>query len=207
MNSARKFRIGPLQQTPSKGKEMPPAGGIRWRGWVVVLAALCVLGAPSHAYSADPGFNFDDFTKNKPFTLNTLPTTPYGPPWADIVLSKKNFLQCKGASIALCYYSGPETPIADGAAPTPCDLRDGEAIADCTCYKIPEGPPYYVDINAILNLDVYLDTVKKCGNDGSGCQPTGSEEAPVCKDINNADLDSRCGLISTFSHALEILTP
>jgi hypothetical protein len=64
--------------------------------------------------------------------------------------------------------------------------------------------PYYVDINAILNLDVYLDTVKKCGNDGSGCQPTGSEEAPVCKEINKGTLIPGADLISTFSHALEI---
>src|SRR6185295_1369358 len=30
-------------------------------------------------------FDFKRYTQNRPFRLNTLPTTPYGPPWADIV--------------------------------------------------------------------------------------------------------------------------
>ena len=202
MISARKFRIGPLRQTPSKRKEMLPAGGIRWRGWIIMLAALCVLGAPGHAYSADPdpGFNFDDFTKNKPFTLNTMLTTPFGPPWADILLKEENFLHCKGAEIALCYYSGPEKS-QTGGAPTPCDLSD-PAIANCTCYAIPAGHPYFVDINAILNLDVYLDTVKKCDKDGSKCQPNGPHLAPVCDSINNGNLIPGAKLISAFSLAL-----
>jgi hypothetical protein len=182
---------------------MPPAGGIRWRAWVVVLGALCFLGASGHAYSADPdpGFNFDDFTKNKPFTLNTMWTTPFGPPWADILLKKENFLQCQGVEIALCYYSGPGRPQMPGAAATPCDLSvDG--IANCTCYAIPAGHIYLVDINAILNLDVYLDTVKKCGSDGSKCLPTGNQTAPVCDAINNNRLIPGADLISAFSFAL-----
>lgn len=185
---------------PSKEKEAPPAGGVHWRGWVVVLGALCALGAPGHAYSADPGFNFDDFTKNKPFTLNTMWTTPFGPPWADILLKKENFLHCKGAQIALCYYSGPEVS-QTGGDPTPCDASD-PAIANCTCYAIPAGRPYLVDINAILNLDVYLDTVKKCGSDGSKCQPNGPHSAPVCDSINAGTLIPGAELISTFSLAL-----
>jgi hypothetical protein len=187
-------------------------GGTRWRSWVVVLGALCAWGATGHAYSADPRssplesppsvtFGFDDFTKNKPFRLNTLPTTSYGPAWADILLAPENFVACKGARIALCYYSGPAEPITPGAAPTPCDLSS-PGIANCTCYAIPEGNPYYVDINAILNLDVYLDTVQKCGSNGSLCQPTGDREAPVCHTINNKTLIPGAELISTFSLAL-----
>jgi hypothetical protein len=140
-------------------------------------------------------FDFDRFTKNKPFELNTLPTTPYGPPWADISLENSNFLECNGASIALCYYSGPG-PI------TPCTL-DGHGLANCTCYAIPSGQRYYVLINAILNRDVYLKTVAVCGKDGSKCRPTGSIEAPVCESINNNTLIPGADLVSTFSLYLE----
>jgi hypothetical protein len=144
-------------------------------------------------------FDFKRYTENKPFKLNTLQTTPYGPAWADITLQKSNFLQCKGASIALCYYSGPG-PV------TPCNL-DGLGIANCTCYAIPSGEPYLVDINAILNLDVYLKTVAQCGKDGSKCQPTGSIEAPVCDAINKNKLIPGADLISAFSLYLEKQMP
>jgi hypothetical protein len=207
MSPDRKSRIAPVQATPPKGKRMPPSSGIRWRGWAIVLGALCVLAGPGHAYSAgpvssgstpsfSPTFNFDEFTKNKPFTLNTLPTTRYGPPWADILLGPENFLACKGASIALCYYSGPANSV------TPC-TSDGEGVANCTCYAIPHGSTYYVDINAILNLDVYLDTVSACEHDGRGCQPAGTRTAPVCDVINGNKLIPGADLISTFSAFLD----
>ena len=120
-------------------------------------------------------------------------TTPYGPPWADILLKPANFLECRGASIALCYYSGPESSV------TPCKLEPGGAIANCTCYEIPPGAPYFVDINAILNLDVYLETVETCGSDGSNCRPRGPHVAPVCDSINKSKLIPGADLISTFS--------
>src|SRR5690242_12342817 len=63
-------------------------------------------------------FDFGAYTGNKQFKLNTLQTTPYGPAWADITLQKSNFLECKGASIALCYYSGP-------GPTTPCNINGG----------------------------------------------------------------------------------
>ena len=149
-------------------------------------------GAPQ-----SPGhtFDFERFTKNNPFKLNTLPTTPYGPPWADIVMKPENLLECKGAPIALCYYSGP-------GPTTPC-TPDGLGIANCTCYEIPAGQPYKVDINAILNRDVYLRTVAACGKNGEKCQPTGSTTAPVCEAINSNTLIPGADLISTFSLYLE----
>ncbi len=67
---------------------------------------------------------------------------------------------------------------------------------------IPAGHPYFVDINAILNLDVYLDTIKKCGSDGSKCQPTGPHSAPVCDAINSGNFVPGAEVISTFSLAL-----
>ena len=136
-------------------------------------------------------FDFSQYTAGKTFKLNTLPTTPYGPAWADIVIQQSNFLECKGASIALCYYSGPE-------GTTPCTL-DGGNVANCTCYQIPAGQPYFVDINGILNMDVYLQTVEQCGKDGSKCKPTGTVEAPVCQAVNNNTLIPGADLVSTFS--------
>jgi len=178
----------------------------QWYLWTTIVALLCLLTFGSRGSSADQTattakpatkatFDFERYTKNKPFRLNTLPTTSYGPPWADIVTAKSNFLECKGASIALCYYSGP-------GPTTPCTL-DGLGIANCSCYEIPSGQRYFVDINAILNLDVYLKTAAKCGKDGSKCRPTGSLEAPVCEAINNNTLIPGADLVSTFSLYLE----
>jgi hypothetical protein len=110
-------------------------------------------------------------------------------------MKQENFLECQGAAIALCYYSGP-------GPTTPC-IPDGLGIANCTCYEIPEGQPYLVDINAILNRDVYLKTVAVCGKDGSLCRPTGSRPAPVCEAINNNTLIPGADLVSTFSLYLE----
>src|SRR6266849_4252179 len=103
---------------------------------------------------------------------------------------------CKGTTpIALCYYSGP-------GPTTPC-VRDGLGIANCTCYEIPARESYLVDINAILNRDVYLKTVATCGKEGQNCRPTGSARAPVCDAINNNTLIPGADLISTFSLYLE----
>jgi hypothetical protein len=178
----------------------------RWYLWITMVGLLCLLALGSRGYSqgqapaaASPSsratFDFDRFTKNNPFKLNTLPTTPYGPPWADVLMKPENFLECKGAAIALCYYSGP-------GPTTPC-TPDGLGLANCTCYEIPKGQPYLVDINAILNRDVYLKTVAACGKDGGLCRPTGSRPAPVCEAIDNNTLIPGADLISTFSRYLE----
>jgi hypothetical protein len=174
----------------------------RWYPGIMMVGSLYLLALAGLVYSANQApaaaqqsasatFDFERYTKNKPFKLNTLPTTRYGPPWADVLDSPTNFLECRGAAIALCYYSGPG-PI------TPCTL-DGLGIANCTCYEIPKGERYLVDINAILNRDVYLKTVAVCGKDGRNCRPTGSTPAPVCEAINNNTLIPGADLISTFS--------
>jgi hypothetical protein len=154
--------------------------------------------SPTPATKTTPDFR--QYASATSFKLNTLPTTPYGPAWADISLEKSNFLECEGASIALCYYSGP-------GPTTPCNLESGGDLADCTCYAIPKGERYLVLINAILNLDVYLKTVEVCGKDGSKCKPTGSIEAPVCEAINNNTLMPGADLVSTFSLYLEKQMP
>ncbi len=204
MGRDRRSCIGPARQIQPEAEGILPHGRSGWRRWLVVVGVLCVLGAPGRSdgkeqqcpdsqASVSPAFDVAELTKNKHFKLNTCMTTPYGPPWADILVKPENFLECRGASIALCYYSGP------GSSVTPCELAPGQAIASCTCYEIPGGSPYFVDINAILNLDVYLETVKKCGSDGGNCLPRGPHTAPVCDSINKNKLIPGADLISTFS--------
>jgi len=169
----------------------------------VVSLFVALVWSVVAAYGQTPlTFNFDDFTKDNPFRLNFIPTTPFGPAWADILDRPSNFLLCKGAPTALCYYSGPEGSV------TPC-VADGthKGRTNCTCYEIPGGSPYLVDINAILNLDVYLETIKVCGRGGENCLPRGKMPAPVCDYINNNTLIPGADLISTFSFFLEKTMP
>ena len=94
-----------------------------------------------------------------PFEFNTMMTAlPYSesPAYADILVDpKENFLPCEGGPFALCYYSGP-----DGALP--CNTRYNDPLSECKCIEIPYGV-YYVDINAILDVDTYQQTVDYCG--------------------------------------------
>ncbi|HZL68545.1 MAG TPA: hypothetical protein VFC29_14585 [Candidatus Limnocylindrales bacterium] len=166
-----------------------------------IVLFLAVAGSVIVACGQEPAtFNFNDIT-TQPFRLNTLETTPFGPAWADILVRPENFLLCQGAPIALCFYSGPG-PV------TPC-FNDGAhpGRSNCTCYEIPAGSPYLVDINAILNRDVYLETVKTCGQGGENCLPRGKMPAPVCDAINQNTLIPGAELISTFSFALESSMP
>jgi len=214
MGSDQKFQNALLRVIKSKPPRIPRISGAGWFCWIILLGVICALSSPVRAQGAGTSppkfgdayfapFSFLEFTGSQRFRLNTLQTTPFGRAWADILVKPENFLQCKGASIALCYYSGPETPASSGALATPCTLLPGGNIANCTCYEIPAGPTYLVDINAILNLDVYLETVKVCGQDGGGCQPRGAATAPVCDAINRNTLIPGADLISTFSLYLE----
>lgn len=165
-----------------------------------MLAALSFSAkAKDPAPVNTPYFNFDDFTQGQPFKLNTLPTTKYGPAWADVSTGMENFLECEGGSYALCYYSGPQ-------GTTPCEAN-GKGLAQCTCYQMPTGGKYRVLINAILNQEVYLQTVKACGHDGRKCKPRGKVTAPVCAAINDNKLIPGADSISTFSTALEKTMP
>lgn len=113
-----------------------------------------------------------------PFEFNTLMTAePFSdsPAYADILIDPKtNFLPCQGGPFALCFYSGPEGPL-------PCDTRKHDPVSECECIEIAYGN-YYVDINAILDVDTYLKTVEYCGRSGENCGSRNS--APVCTIIN-----------------------
>ncbi len=174
---------------------------------LLVFAALCLSVAPMNAQS---------------FRFNDLYTTPFGPAYADILLKLQNFLACKPPvgrtfSYALCYYSGAAigTPVpASGASynpPLPCTLSADGKSADCTCYGLtteeyPPYVPYFIDINGILNLDLYLSTIAVCGHGGANCDPrqpivsgTAWNKAPACKAANHNIVTPTAQLISVFS--------
>ncbi len=180
---------------------------------------------PAGQACADPPPCGDDCS-NYPFTPNDCWTTPYGPAKADVILgdplTSTNMLYCEGGTYALCFFSGPPYPTGrrrDDNPPLPCVL-EGD-VANCTCQAYTSGP-WFVDINGILNLGAYYETVAACGQDGSGCANIancghdGSKEgcdeqttAPVCGYVQSQDPDDPtvslipgADLISTFSFAM-----
>jgi hypothetical protein len=190
-------------------------------GWIGLGAGAATAqsaGSPPAAAATDAGR-----TAPGKFHFNDRKTTPFGPAYADIWLEESNFLACKPPlgrpfTYALCLYSGPAvgTPVpSDGSAsvnpPLPCKLSPDGKSADCTCYGLsteeyPPYVPYFVDINAILNLDLYLRTVGACGHGGENCSPrqpirAGSwwNEAPICRAANAGRVIPTTDLISAFS--------
>ncbi len=192
---------------------------------------------------------------NTPFHPTDCWTTPFGPAKADVVVSPSsklgaldstNMLYCPAGRYALCFFSGPDTPTGTGCPSSsgcknnrlPCVLNADKTSANCTCqfYTADAQHPYYVDINGILNLGAYDETVqvcghegrlcanlKNCGKDQAGCpnpQPcsapgTGAScLAPVCKYVQQQNsLDPKVSLIpgaevvSTFSFAMQSTHP
>ncbi|MGC2761532.1 MAG: hypothetical protein WA206_09495, partial [Candidatus Binatus sp.] len=119
-------------------------------------------------------------------------TTSLGPAYADITLASSNFVPCRGGPFALCYYSGPSS----GPEDLSCTLTADGNYANCQCFDIPYGV-YFVDINAILNHEVYENTIAQCGADGSLCATLNS--APVCANVNQKNLIPGSSIYSTFS--------
>jgi hypothetical protein len=163
----------------------------------VAVGVLFLLVAVGGAHAGDdltggftpvPTLISNALERNVPFIFNTLKTTRFGPAWADIQVEPTNFLPCRGGPFALCYYSGPE--------PESCELSTDGRIANCKCSEIPYGA-YFVDINAILNMVVYLETIRVCGHDGRKCQ--NANDAPVCRHVNRNTLIPGAELISAFS--------
>lgn len=146
---------------------------------ILTLAVSTILTFFTFTGASYGGFNF---------VPNDLMTTPFGPAYADILLAPENFLPCEGGPYALCYYSGPE--------PISCETTGDGTFANCKCFEMPYGK-YFVDINAIQNVDIYFETVDVCGTDGSGCQTANS--APVCGYINTGTFFPETDMVSTFS--------
>ncbi len=136
--------------------------------------------------------------REEAFIVNTLPTGGEGvPPWANVIresdMQHTQFLPCRGGPFALCYYSGPDGTL-------PCEVNSlksqGRNVADCSCIEVPYGP-YFVDINAIMDLQTYELTVAACGRDGERC--LFPNQAPVCDLIQNKKLIPGADMISVFS--------
>ena len=154
------------------------------------------------------------------YTFNDTDTTQFGPAYANVWLVNSNFLACfppigRDFSYALCYYSGPDqsTGINPDNPSLPCKLSPDGVVADCTCYEIstaqmPPKLPYYVDIHAISNLEIYQQTVEACGDNGSRCEPR-HFIPPVCDAINTNLLVPGADAISVFSPMFnqDYLTP
>ena len=144
--------------------------------------------APGSGYWSDPANWLEQFVPdNQLFWDNSKNwTTNYGPAYRDTVLDPKvQFLACS-PQFALCFHSGPD--------PYPCHLAPDGRSANCLCTV--QTAKSYVLQGAILNYPVYLATLAKCKPDNSGCQNT--DDAPVCKLLNNGELIPGADVISTF---------
>jgi hypothetical protein len=195
----------------------------RYMALLLLVAGLWISGTPLASAQTGKDQVCPPMSGTSPIGTNNFPynncmTTKYGPAAADIVVQQmdqtgkqkqfSNFLSCKVPSGAptvaygLCFYSGP--PVATGAAsnpPLPCVLSGDKQSAECVCYKMTANSassPYYIDINAILNLDVYKQTVATCGHNGLKCTGSSAPAAPACTAANNGTLIPGSPVISAF---------
>ena len=150
---------------------------------LVVAAMLLCLGALTGSASAQTthfvpnNINFWNSSENW--------TTNFGPAFRDTVEGDSFMLPCTG-QFALCFHSG--------AAPFTCQLTPNGKFANCTCAV--ETSTNYVLISAILNFNVYMETVAACGADGSQCSTPDS--APVCAELAKGKLIPGAQVISTY---------
>jgi hypothetical protein len=112
-------------------------------------------------------------------------TTNFGPAFRGTVQGASYFLPCT-EQFALCFQSG--------AAPDTCTVDSTGRFAKCICTV--NTSENFVLIGAILNYNVYQQTVAACGIDGSGCQK--SDSAPVCQSLTNGKLIPGAKVISTY---------
>ena len=156
-----------------------------WRCYALAVGVLCMLAVPVVAQSCmpspscmNPQFNLSAYYGGQNITINECidPNSP-SCAWADAVMvpnaddAAKYFLACSlpanGNPIALCYYSG--VPGAPQNTPSCTVSQDGNA-AECNCYEINANTPgatgqysySYVEITAILNQDLYNQTLADC---------------------------------------------
>jgi hypothetical protein len=183
------------------------------------------------------GYDCAGTCSNKPFEPTDCATTPYGPARANIVvgsnaLASTNMLFCPGGTTdkprpyALCFFSGPLSPTGTKTAAATnktlsCLPDFNTGIANCQC-QVYSTTSYYVDINSILNMGAFWQTVKACGPDGRGCKniagcddsgnpktscggspcpPCTDKVAPVCDYVAAQPFDTNAGLYPQSRHA------
>jgi len=156
-------------------------GGIMTYIKAIFLTSFLLLSATSCDSGPSPALP-PPFTGGS-FPLNTQMTTAYGPAWADVTTSTSDWITCFGP-YALCYYANcTEKPNSYGM------------IANCSCYET--FGTNYVDINAILNNDVYNETKTFCDANPGECHKP--NQAPVCASLSSGDFMSGADRFSTFS--------
>jgi hypothetical protein len=134
-----------------------------------------------HSHQADAAPRGADEEQFKNWTTN------FGPAYRDTVQGVSGFLPCTG-QYALCFHSGPK--------PLPCESNVDGRFANCKC-TVQTGLNFVL-ITAILNFEVYQDTVNVCGADGSACAAH-PDKAPVCKAIARGKMIPGADVISTYS--------
>jgi len=154
------------------------------RGLVRIVIVLCItwscmVGA-AFAQQANLSPNRIEFWENSEHW-----TTNFGPAFRGTVEGASYFLPCT-EQFALCFHSG--------AAPDTCTVNSTGRFAKCICTV--NTSVNFVLIDAILNYDVYQQTVAACGIDGSGCQKPDS--APVCQYLTKGKLLPGAKVISTY---------
>ncbi len=157
-----------------------------------LAALLAVAGAAAPGTGALADMRRGDETHFVPGSIDYWDfsgnwTTSFGPAYRDTVSSASGFLPCT-STYAMCFRSGP--------APRPCEPTKDGRFANCTC-TVHTGRSYVL-ITAILNADVYRETVKVCGADGAACARR-PDKAPVCKAINERRLIPGADVIAAYS--------
>lgn len=205
---------------------------------VLVFLVSCTLAAAAQAQvvgapePCSPTPKCAPNCKNVPFEQTACWTTPYGPAAADVVLvaegkkatDSSNMLQCGSGPYALCFFSGPPEPTGKDPKTNqklPCIVDASGKTANCSCQYYSSGTNF-VDINGILNLGAYYETVAQCGHKGENCRNLANkvacdknpslkqcQEAVVCQYIRNQNrqkpeqsLWPNADTISDFSFAM-----
>ena len=190
-----------------------------WRCYALAVGLLCILAVPvvgqccmPNQSCMNPRFDLSAYYGGQNITINECidPNSP-SCAWADAVMAPtlpdaaKYFLACSlpanGNPIALCYYSG--VPGAPQYTPS-CNVSQGGNAAECDCYEINANTPgatgkysySYVEITAILNQDLYNQTLADC--------PVGSDGNYTC--LTFADVQAGNTMIKQAPHLCAALT-
>jgi len=189
-------------------------------------STLCPEFKPGTLCNSQSSPYCGDNCDNTPFCPTNCWTSKSGPAWSGATLnSQTNLLYCANATYANCHDSGPPwvTGTNPDNIPLPCKLSPDGKMANCKC-QVFVGPSY-VNMYGIMNLGVYYETVKVCGDDGSKCKnittctSDGSGKClgkvpPVCKYIAQQNpndpkhsLIPGADLISTFGFGMQANYP
>lgn len=157
---------------------------------LILLIALSLTGCSGSDQSSSACPLPEPFCGDS-FELNLQQTTDYGPAWADIVTSSEDWITCFGP-YALCYYANC----------TPSPGSDG-TVAECSCFEA--FGINFVDINAILNDDVYTETKAYCTANPDACKEP--NKAPVCASLMSGEFMAGASTFSTFSFYRSTVEP